>query len=63
MVAAFFNVLWKKLIYWGLTTLCYVLVAVLEASSMGGFGFGQSTYLSFVTTAPRTTSSLKSISY
>lgn len=32
-------------------------------SSTGGFGFGHNNYLSFVTTDPLTTSSLKSISY
>jgi hypothetical protein len=45
-VAAFFNVLWKKLVYTALTALCQVLVDVpFPASSIGGFGLGQSNYL------------------
>lgn len=55
-VAAFFKVLWKKLVYTGLTALCYVLwEAVLLASNIGGLGFGQRIYLFWVTIAPLTT--------
>lgn len=55
IIAEFFNVLWKKFVYTGFIALCSVLWLVFDASSIGGFGLGQSTCLSWVIMAPLTT--------